>query len=72
MPLVINSLRGKHIDTQTHRHTHAYRHVDQSNFKKPGARGLRLHTAGLKIDNVVLTLCSVEAIEQEIEDSESI
>ena len=34
-------------DTRTH--THAYRHADQSNFKKPGARGQRPHAPGLKI-----------------------
>ena len=36
-PLVINGLGGGHTDTQTH----AYRHADQNNFKKPGAHGLR-------------------------------
>ena len=41
-PLVINALRGGHTDT------HAYRRANQSNFKKPGARGQRLQAPGLK------------------------
>ena len=45
-PLVINGLGGGHTDRQTH--THAYRHADQNNFKKPGARGLRPRAPGLK------------------------
>ena len=36
--------RGGH----THTHTHAYRHADQSNFKKPGARSQRPCVSGLK------------------------
>ena len=40
-------------DTQTdrhiHTHTHTYRRANQSNFKKPGARGLRPRAPGLKI-----------------------
>ena len=44
MPLVINALRGGH----THTHTHTYRRANQSNFKKPGARGQRPHAPGLK------------------------
>ena len=46
-PLVINGLGGRHTDRQTH--THAYRHANQNNFKKPGARGLRLRAPGLKM-----------------------
>ena len=49
-PLVINGLGGGHTDT----HTHAYRHADQNNFKKPGTRGQRPHTPGLKIINIHL------------------
>ena len=46
MPLVINGLGGGH--THTHTHARAYRHADQNNFKKPGARGLQPRTPGLK------------------------
>ena len=42
MPLVINGLGGGHTDT------HAYRHADQNNFKKPGMRGLPPCAPGLK------------------------
>ena len=38
MPLVINALGG--------RHTHTYRHANQSNFKKPGARSRRFKNDG--------------------------
>ena len=31
------------VDTQTDRHTHAYRHADQSNFKKPGVCSQRFN-----------------------------
>ena len=40
MPLVTNALGA---DTQTDRQTDIYRYADQSNFKKPGARGQRPH-----------------------------
>ena len=43
MSLVINGLGGEHTDT------HAYRHTDQGNFKKPGVRGRRPHAPGLKM-----------------------
>ena len=42
MPLVINGLGGGHTDRYTDTHTH------QSNFKKPGARGLWPCAPGLK------------------------
>ena len=40
MPLIINALGA---DIQTH----TYQHGNQNNFKKPGTRGLWLHTPGL-------------------------
>ena len=40
MPLVINGLGCGH--------THTFQCVNQSNFKKPGTRGQRLRTPGLK------------------------
>ena len=40
MPLVINVLGGRHTDIHT---------PNQSNFKKPGMRGLCLRMPGLKI-----------------------
>ena len=37
-------------------HTHTYRHVNQSKFKKAGVQGLWLHVPGLKI-KIKLMLC---------------
>ena len=33
--------------------THTYRRANQSNFKKPGARGLRSHAPGLKVRDLL-------------------
>ena len=35
-------------NTQIHTQTHTYQRANQNNFKKPGARGLRSCTPGLK------------------------
>ena len=40
----------------THTHTHTYRRANQSNFKKPGARGLRPLAPGLTIKLILQTL----------------
>ena len=49
MPLVINTLRGRHTHTDAHAHTHTHTHTNihihtcthphRNNFRKPGARG---------------------------------
>ena len=44
-PLVNNALGGGHTDT------HTYWHENQSNFKKQGVCGQRLHVPGLKISS---------------------
>ena len=38
--MVINALGGGHTDT----HMHAYRHMNQSNFKKAGVRPKAVHS----------------------------
>ena len=43
-------LMASGADTHTHTHTHTHTNIRERNdFKKPGARGLRPHTPGLKI-----------------------
>ena len=48
MPLVSNSLGGRH----THTHTHTYRRLHQSDFKKPGVPACGRHTPGLKMERL--------------------
>ena len=40
MPLVINSLGGKHTHAHARAHTHTHTHTHRINFKKPGVRWL--------------------------------
>ena len=56
-PLVINALRGGHIDT------HTYRYVSQNNFKKPDVCGQRPRSPGL-INIVFATKVSLIALLQ--------
>ena len=50
MPLVINSLGGRHTHTQTHTCTHTD-DPHRINFKKPGALVCGRRTPGLKVCN---------------------